>query len=279
MADVDVPDSLERKIGPLPAGVWLLAIGGGLALSYFLNRSDGGGDEGPAEPSNVASTRFAAGPVMIIDDVPTGDEFDRQPRGDQGTGDVEVGIQTNAQWERKAHERLADEGYDPLSIARALARYLTGEPVTVKDKAIIRRALQLVGLPPNPVPPLRNRPKPRTKKQPKPEPSPTKTPQKATPQTRPGFDYVRDNRSALFVVAWGPRIRYRLSSAQERARAREAFGPPLTSIAQTSSDYQAAVRKFAKARGFTYDPSGPIYLDARVPGGWSEREWTGQGIK
>lgn len=101
------------------------------------------------------------------------------------------------------------------------------------------------------------------------------------PDRRPraGWDYVRDNLDAEFVVKWSNHARYRVHP-RDADRARAIFGSPLTRVAQTPADHRNAQRAMVKDElgGNLPGGNGRISLDARM--GWeSAGQWTNQGTR
>lgn len=67
-----MPSALTKTYGPLPGWVWLAAIGGGLALSYFMSLQTGNGGpnrHGPA-PRRPQDKRRRRGPRPPRRDAP-----------------------------------------------------------------------------------------------------------------------------------------------------------------------------------------------------------------
>lgn len=60
----------------------------------------------------------------------------------------------NAQWAAQAESDLGQEGFNPLTVAAALGKYLTGGALTASQETIVQAAIQAEGQPPQPVPPM-----------------------------------------------------------------------------------------------------------------------------
>lgn len=54
---MDMPEALSKKIGPLPAGAWILALGGGVAVAYFVRK---GAHEAEAVDATIEAAEAAA---------------------------------------------------------------------------------------------------------------------------------------------------------------------------------------------------------------------------
>jgi len=57
-------------------------------------------------------------------------------------------IDTNAEWTKECVSQLAAVGFEPLTVSRALGKYLGRQPVTEAEAEIIRTATAFVGPPP-----------------------------------------------------------------------------------------------------------------------------------
>lgn len=138
---MDLGETLGKRVGPLPVGVWILAIGGGLAVAVFV-RSRAAGDEGAElEPGAGINTDTAPGAGNLAgvgdDDVPT-------------TGRPT----TNEEWFTQAVDAILGTrmGYNPSAVSAALTKYLDGQRLTVAENAIVSMAIRLIGPPPVPPP-------------------------------------------------------------------------------------------------------------------------------
>lgn len=62
-------------------------------------------------------------------------------------------VSTNAAWAQECEALLTQEGFDPVTVAAALGKYLTGGSLTSAQEGIVQAAIGLEGPPPMPVPP------------------------------------------------------------------------------------------------------------------------------
>lgn len=161
VADPDgegLDDTLAKKVGPLPLGVWLLAIGGGIAVAVFVRRQAASSAE---DPGTGISTDTAPGAGNL-----GADGLDT-PTPTRPT--------TNDEWYQKALDTILGThlGYSPTSVATALTKYLEGATLTTAEQAIVSMAIRLVGGPPIPPPlPDPGNPPPPTPNPPPPKPMP-----------------------------------------------------------------------------------------------------------
>ncbi len=141
---MDFKAQLTRKVGPLPVWGWGLAVGGGLlAASYMRARAGGGG--GAEDPGVAPATATAAGVGNL---------------GDTGTATVTPAVTpyratNNDEWRTLASELILGThlGYSGLAVDTALSKYLSGEPLSIAEQAIVNLAIRLAGSPPT-APPL-----------------------------------------------------------------------------------------------------------------------------
>ncbi|MFJ7153265.1 hypothetical protein ACIQVT_34550 [Streptomyces sp. NPDC100445] len=171
--------AMGRKLGPLPMGVWILAVGGGLVLTYYMRRAtptDAGTDtSSDTAAPDTGGTGQGSWPYGFPNGV--------GQTGSTGTGDS-TGTDstlptTNEQWQRRAVQILVGRGYEPTAVDRAIAAYLGGESLTTTQRAIINEAIILIG--PPPVSP----PSPTTPDKPPPTTTPPTPPKPTHPPTPP----------------------------------------------------------------------------------------------
>ncbi|WP_129286717.1 hypothetical protein [Streptomyces sp. GZWMJZ-114] len=185
--------SLGKKVGPLPVGVWILAVGGGLVVAYFMRRgASGDGQEvtddgtGAADTGGTGVGTWPYGyPNGVGQGGSSGSTDDGQDEDDDGTLPV-----TNEQWQRRAVQVLVGLGYEAVAVDRAIAAYLGGEGLTTIQRAIVNEAILRIGPPPvsPPSPSTPDKPPPTTtppKTDPKPLPSTPTTTTKPKPKPKP----------------------------------------------------------------------------------------------
>ena len=68
-------------------------------------------------------------------------------------GPVVTQVSTNAAWAQASIAYLTQLGYNPVSVATALGRYLSGKVLTPDQEGIVQAARAAEGEPPQPVPP------------------------------------------------------------------------------------------------------------------------------
>lgn len=134
MAD-GIPD-LGKKVGPLPLGVWIAVLLGGLGLAYFINKRQGGG-------STPIEERLATEPGVGVGG---GQQFENSPP--VITDPTPKGYETNDQWARAAILYLLSEGKDPNESTLALSRYISEQPLTSAQQALVGLAINKLGPPP-----------------------------------------------------------------------------------------------------------------------------------
>jgi hypothetical protein len=182
----DIKGALGKKVGPLPVGVWILAVGGGLVFAYYMRSR--GGDTTTTDPGTVAPDEGASG-------LPNGVG---QTDDDTGTGtDNSTLPATNEEWQRRVVSVLTGMLYDPTEVDRAISQYLAGGALTTVQRAIVNEAIIRVGPPPQSPPP------PETADQPPPIITP---PQKTHTFPAGGFNGPGNTHPATPVVTGPHRI-------------------------------------------------------------------------
>lgn len=141
--------ALTKKVGPLPLGVWVIALGGTVVVVYAVNsRKDSTG-------SNT---------LAVADDGTTGPE--------SRTGDGSVGgwlyqqaqavsnktYATNEEWGRAAIQFLIGQGYDAALADIAIRRYLGGLDISVQQRPLVTAAIRGLGPTPEQMNPINELP-------------------------------------------------------------------------------------------------------------------------
>lgn len=147
----DLKGALGKKVGPLPVGVWVLAVGGGLIFAYYMrSNSDNTGDTG-TDTGTTGTDTGGTGEGDWPYGVPNGvGQWNNNTGGqDDGTTAEDNTLPTtNEQWQRRAVQILIGRGYEALAVDRAISAYLGGESLTTIQRAIINEAILLIGPPP-----------------------------------------------------------------------------------------------------------------------------------
>lgn len=144
----DIKETLSKKVGPLPLGVWLLAVGGGLGLSYYVQR--GSDEEEVVEDEEFAFDQYS------------GDAFTAQPySGEVGLPDFGTQapisqppqtINSNAQWIALGVDYLIGIGASPLKANDALVKFTEGQVVDTQEQALVSQVIRHLGAPPESAP-------------------------------------------------------------------------------------------------------------------------------
>lgn len=141
---------LKQKAGPLPVGVWVLAVAGGLGIAWYMRRnatpavapvtdpttdySQGGNTYTPSGIGNAAGAGVVPVPTAPVD---------------------------NDEWLRRASDYLvAQRRMSGAQVAYSLGQWLGGASLTEQDRAIVDMAIAAVGSPPVAPPPSPNAPPP-----------------------------------------------------------------------------------------------------------------------
>jgi LysM repeat protein len=168
---IDIPDSLKERVGPLPLGIWIVAIAGGLGIAWLVrSRYSGGSAAEPTAPGISTDTQPGAGNLGDDEDEGSDTPVNARPT-------------TNEEWYGRGVDTLlgTNFGYSPALVATALTKYLEGVTLTQAEQAIVSQTIRLIGPPPYP-PPL---PEPGNPGPPKPEDPKPSTPKPSTPKPKP----------------------------------------------------------------------------------------------
>lgn len=134
---------LGKQVGPLPLGAWIAVVAGGLGLAFVINRNQA---NAPAATSPVdQSVGTGGGQVLSPDD----------PTVAPPTTPVEM---DNEAWKRQGVNWLITQGQDPVAAELALRKYLDGQTLSVKERALVALVLAKFGSQPEPIAPTPDTP-------------------------------------------------------------------------------------------------------------------------
>lgn len=137
--------ALSKKAGPLPIGVWVLIVVGGLGVSYYINKDQG--TSSPAAIPNVG-TGYGGGGTVGAGSV-GGGGFVTNPSTGSSAGAAPT-VQTNELWLANAQSSVVSQGrYSSLQVNSALRKFIAGTALTQIDQEIVNAALTAVGNPPS----------------------------------------------------------------------------------------------------------------------------------
>lgn len=131
--------ALDKKIGPLPLGMWVLVIAAGLGVGWYMNRNQGSKDDGLAEGQYGESGVGVGGGAWT----PVGPSTPSNPEPEP----------SNQLWSTKAQTWLVTQGIRPTLAAGAIGKYLYGQALSEQEQAVVDMALAKFGPPPEPVSP------------------------------------------------------------------------------------------------------------------------------
>lgn len=156
-------ETLSKQVGPLPVGVWVAVVGGGLGIAYVIRKRTAG-----AATKTVNNSQ--APPIITGGAVELGSNAAVTPG-------VPAPQDDNA-WSQLAISTLNSRGYFAAAdVQRALSDFLNGAPLSQYEMGIVNEAILLVGPPPIAPPTANNKP-PDTPKDIKPIPTTLSEPEK-----------------------------------------------------------------------------------------------------
>lgn len=158
-----------RKIGPLPAGVWALAILGGVGVAVMVRRSaqetelvdaaDTIAEEAPADAGWDQADPGGTQPTTGGPATPTpgdGSYPEAPPSLVERHAQAARKATTNAAWRTHAVAAMAALGFDRERVNRIIGDHLNGRQLTVGESTTLAAVLSWCG--PPPVPPVRKAP-------------------------------------------------------------------------------------------------------------------------
>lgn len=178
---MDIMDKLGKRIGPLPLGVWIAVVVGGLGIGWYFSR--GMSEENGKETQLTESGVGVGGGQFVYEPIEEINRPDQEP-------------DTNEKWGNRAINWLITQGVDGTVATSAITKFLTGANRTWQEALLINRVLLKFGTPPESVP-LPDVPDPQIPKPPpaKPPPKPPKPPAKPG-----GYKYYTTVRGDTLAV-------------------------------------------------------------------------------
>lgn len=239
-----ITDALTQKIGPAPAWVYGVTLGVGInVVRWYRNRttapaaddvSDGTDAAAGATGAAAPTTGYALGdpsgtlsPPGSVGGFPIPSGYQANPGGViiDSTGVSSAPVATsaplnNGDWSRRAFDVLVSEGNSPTAVSDALTKYLTGDPITAQQEALVSMALRRVGAPPEGAPSItRAAPAPAATAPTAPaQPAPIPAAPVVAPFVRPSW-----LGSARFVKGSGPAIYLVTDNGLEWVPSEDAF--------------------------------------------------------
>jgi hypothetical protein len=135
---------LGKQVGPLPMGGWLVVIAGGLGVGYVINRNMAkNASSSEQDPTQLTESGTGGGGGQFIYTPPS-------------TGSENTAPETNATWGTKAKNWLIapPQSVSPTVADNAIRKYLSGQSLSLAERAIVDLALVRFGVPPDFIPPF-----------------------------------------------------------------------------------------------------------------------------
>lgn len=170
----------EQKLGPLPIGVWIVLVGGGLAIAFYYNSQHEGSGDSASTPmvdtSGIPGVGVGAGTPGWVSVQPP-----EQPTNNPST---------NEQWAIQAINWLIGQGYEPALADKAIRDYIANVALTDREYPLVNLALKHFGSPPVPLGPPHSKP---------PTKGGTGVPKDYRWQQQPNPGYADERRVSRFV--------------------------------------------------------------------------------
>lgn len=126
----------------VPPMVWGIAVVGGLAVAYFMNKSK----------STAAANTTGTSPTAMVY---TGDG---NATGTTTTDTTTGQFQTNDAWAAAAKNWLIAQGSDAKAASDAIDLYINGQALNQQQNAMVAAAIRGIGAPPTNLPPVTGTP-------------------------------------------------------------------------------------------------------------------------
>lgn len=185
-------DQLAATAKKIPPFGWVMIAGGTfLAWRWYSGR------QVPA-PADPAAADTSALDSLGGTGLPSGAGTGSTDVTNTGSGSAKLSFDNNAEWESAATDVLVARGFTAGFAQTALGKALSGDPLSIPERAAVSLALALLGVgPPGGMPPLGSDPPPPTGGGGNPAPTPTPTPGKG-PSVRKaaGGPVVSENTNA-----------------------------------------------------------------------------------
>ena len=138
-----IGNAFTNKIGPFPGYVYIIIVAGAAYALYFWRKRNGTLPQPAQATGTVATTGtgdvgFTSAPAQTQADY-------------SGATATTFG---NAEWARNATNGIVAAGGNGAAVSDALADYLTGNPLSDAQQAIVSQAISMFGAPPEGVIPI-----------------------------------------------------------------------------------------------------------------------------
>lgn len=133
----NVAEGVAKSAKNVPPMVWVIAVVGGLAVSYYMSRrGTSSQDVDTSQPFAVTYTGTGGGNNTGSDNAPVS------------------GPKNNEEWAILAKRHLIARGYESYAVDVAVNKYVAGQPLNAAENAMIGIAIQGVGPTPQVLPPV-----------------------------------------------------------------------------------------------------------------------------
>lgn len=148
-----IGETFKHKLGPLPVGVWIIAV---VVIFYVVSKrktgtAAGGQQTDPA--GNVGTIDPQSGYVYgsSQDQAALAQQNSGSLGSSPGSGSTVANQYTsNSDWARAAINLLVGAGIDPTEANTAIEQYISSQQLTPKQQADVNFAIQSLGAPPDP---------------------------------------------------------------------------------------------------------------------------------
>jgi hypothetical protein len=152
----------QRKVGPLPLYAWLgIAVALVAGVAWYRRRQGRGPADAPTEPEGDPVATAPANPVLTTGGFTVGAAAGSTSSAPPSSPNWSAPVaRTNYDWRQAAESYAIAANFSPTLAATAINKYLSGQGLTVQERAVVDNVLRNVGPTPEPVPPPFNEPTP-----------------------------------------------------------------------------------------------------------------------
>lgn len=129
----------------VPPYVWLIAVGGGVLVAFYFNKSKNTASDGTNTQAPSALVYTGTGQTNTSAD---------------SESSTTTGFQTNEAWAQAAKNWLIAQGVDGKEASDAVDLYINAQALNAKQNAMISNAIRAIGSPPQSLPPTTGSPNP-----------------------------------------------------------------------------------------------------------------------
>lgn len=151
----DIGQALSKKVGPFPVGVWLALLAAGAGIGLYMSRTNSSGSQTEVSSTDLDDLTGVTAEESLSGEGP-GWTYVPPPvdSGEDADLDETPKYATVKEWEAAAiaavlaNASSTGDAVDSLRVQSVIHRYVSKQPITTAERAIVNQAIQLIGQPP-----------------------------------------------------------------------------------------------------------------------------------